>query len=142
MPKSVTEAITIDLENGDTLWWDAIFKEMKNVRIVFEGFDGDKENIPPGYQFVNCHMIFVINMGEGFRRKARMVAGGHMIEAPASLTYSSVLSRDSVRIPLTIAALNVLKVPACDIQNAFLTVKCREKCYTRAGPEFGQTEGS
>ena len=66
-----------------------------------------------------------------------MVAGGHITEAPASLTYSSVVSRDSVRIALMIAAFNGLKLIACNIQNDFLTAKCREKCYTRAGPEFG-----
>ena len=78
VPKYVTEAISIDRENGDTLWWDAICKETKNVRIAFGEFEGDKEDILPGYQFVNCHMIFDIKMGEGFRRKACMVAGGHM----------------------------------------------------------------
>ena len=30
---------------------------------------------------------------------------------------------------------------ACNIQNAFLTAKCREKCYTRAVPEFGSDRG-
>eukprot|EP00980_Cylindrotheca_fusiformis_P014111 scaffold3713_cov74-Cylindrotheca_fusiformis.AAC.1 len=30
VPKSVQEAIEIDRENGNTLWWDAIMKEMKN----------------------------------------------------------------------------------------------------------------
>ena len=44
-----------------------------------------------------------------------MVAGGHTIEALAVLTYSSVVSRDSVRIALLIAALNDLKVLSCDI---------------------------
>ena len=87
VPKSVTGAIAIDRENGETLRWDAICKEMKNVRITFEESEGDKEDIPPGYQFVNCHRIFDIKMGEGFRRKARMVAGVHMTEAQASLTY-------------------------------------------------------
>ena len=125
LPKSVTEAIAIDRENGDTLWWDAFCEEMKNVHIAFEEFEGDKEDIPPGYQFVNCHMIFDIKMGEGFRRKALMVAVGHMTEAPSSFTYSSIVSRDSVRIALTISALNGLKVLACDIQNALLTAKCR-----------------
>ena len=86
-------------------------------------------------------MIFDIKMGEGFRQKACMVAGGHMAEAPSSLTYSSVVSRDSVRIALMIAALNGLKVLACDIQNNFLTAKCREKCFTRSGPEFGSDRG-
>ena len=86
-------------------------------------------------------MIFDIKMGENFRRKARMVADGHRTETPAALTYSSVVSRDSVRIALTIAALNDLSVLACDIQNAYLTAKCREKVWTRAGPEFGSDAG-
>ena len=121
--------------------WDAIFQEMKNVRIAFEIFEGEVKDIPIGYQKVDCHMIFDIEMGESFRRKARMVAGGHTTEVPATLAYLSVVSRDSVWIALTIAALNRLKVLACDIQNAFLTDKCREKCYTRAGAEFGFEQG-
>ena len=60
---------------------------MKNVRIAFEEFEGDKEDIPPGYQFVNCHIIFDIKMGEGFRRKSHLVVGGHRTEVPVSLAY-------------------------------------------------------
>ena len=30
---------------------------------------------------------------------------------------------------------------ACDIQNAYLTADCREKIWTRAGPEFGSESG-
>ena len=141
VPRNVEEAIRFDSENGNTLWWDAICKEMKNVRIAFEEFDGTKEAIPHGYQEVKCHLIFDIKMGENFRRKARMVAGGHVTKTPSVLTYSSVVSRDSVRICLTIAALNGLKVLACDIQNAYLTAQCREKIWTRAGPEFGSDAG-
>ena len=33
VPKSVAEAKRLKEENGDTLWWDAVCKEMKNVRI-------------------------------------------------------------------------------------------------------------
>ena len=141
IPKSVKEAQQLDRENGDTLWWDAICKEMKNVLIAFEEFDGDEKDLPPGYQYVDCHMIFDIKMGENFRRKARMVAGGHMTSTPSSLTYSSVVSRDSVRIIFTIAALNGLKVLSADIQNAYLTAKSREKIWTIAGPEFGSDAG-
>ena len=50
---------------------------MTNVRVAFEEFDGDKNDLPPGYQQIHCHMIFDVKMGENFRRKARMVAGGH-----------------------------------------------------------------
>ena len=119
---------------------DAICKEMKNVGVAFEPFDGD-ENDLKGYKFVKCHMIFDVKMGENFRRKARMVAGGHMTESPSSLTYSSVVSRDSVRIALTITALNGLSTRSCDIQNAYLIAPCREKIWTVAGPEFGSRRG-
>jgi len=85
--------------------------------------------------------FFDIKMGENFQRKARMVADGHRTETPAALTYCSVVSRDSVRIALTIAALDDISVLACDIQNAYLTAKCREKIWTQAGPEFGSDAG-
>ena len=61
---------------------------------------------------MNCQMVFNIKMGKGFIRKARMVAGGHMTESQALLTYASVVSRDSVRITLTIVTLNGLRVLA------------------------------
>ena len=79
-------------------------------------------------------MIFDIKLGENFWRKARYVADGHKTEVPASVTYSSVVSRYSVRICLLIAALNDLEVLGADIQNAYLTAPNREKCWTWAGP--------
>ena len=108
---------------------------MKNVRIAFDTYDGNIDDLI-GYQFVKCHMIFDVKMGEKFCRKAHMVAGGHMTTSPSSLTYSSLVSMDSVRIALTIAALNGLSTLVCDIQNAYLTAPCREKIWTTAGPEF------
>ena len=35
-----------DMENGNILWWDSILKEMKNVMIAFEEFEGDIKDIP------------------------------------------------------------------------------------------------
>jgi hypothetical protein len=144
IPKSVKQAREIDAENGNTYWWDAILKEMRNVRPAFEAWEKAKEDIPPGYQQIKCHLIFDVKMGENFRRKARFVAGGHTTEVPESLiTYSSVVSRDSaVRIALTIAGLNGLRVMSCNIQNAYLKADCREKIWTVAGPEFGSEAGT
>ena len=115
---------------------------MKNVRPAFEVFEGGVHQLPSGFQEIKCHMIFDVKIGENFRRKARLVAGGHTTDAPATLTYSSVISRDSVRIALTIAALNGLEIMACDIQNAYLTADCRKKIWTRGGPEFGSESGT
>jgi Reverse transcriptase (RNA-dependent DNA polymerase) len=78
---------------------------------------------------------------ENFRHKVWYVAGGHTTEAPASLTYASVISRESVRIALTIAALNDLEVKIGDIENAYLMVPVAEKIWTRLGPEFGDDSG-
>ena len=141
IPKSVKEALEIDAENGNNLWWEAILLEMKNVRPAFRKFEGNLADLV-GYQKISCHMIFDVKLGENFRRKARYVGGGHTTEVPAALTYSSVVSRESVRIMLTLAALNEVDILCCDIQNAYLTAKCREKIYTVAGPEFGSEEGS
>ena len=140
IPKSVKEAIEIDSQNHNSLWWDSLMKEMKNVRCAFEVYEGKVEDLV-GYQKVKCHIVWDVKLGENFRRKARLVAGGHTTEAPSSLTYSSVVSRDSVRIALTIAALNDLDVLGCDIQNAYISAPCREKIYTVAGREFGSDAG-
>ena len=142
IPKSVVQARQIDAKCVNTRWWDTMCKEMKNVRPAFEVFEGGIEQLPSGYQEIKCHMIFDVKIGENFRRKAWLVAGGHTTEAPATLTYSLVVSCDSVRIALTIAALNGLQVMACDIQNAYLTADCREKIWTRAGPEIRSDAGT
>ena len=115
---------------------------MKNARPAFEVFEGGIEQLASGYQELKCHMIFDVKIGEHFCRKAQLVAGGHITEAPAMLTYSSFVSCDSVQIALTIAALIGLQVMACDIQNAYLTAGCGEKIWTRAGPEFGSEAGT
>ena len=81
-------------------------------------------------------------MGENFRRKARLVAGGHTTATPNTLTYYSIVSRDSMRIAFTIAALYNLSVLACDIQNVYRTAPYREKIFTIAGPEFGSQAGN
>ena len=51
-------------------------------------------------------------------RKARLVAGEHKHkDVPVYVTYSSVVSRESVRIAFLVTALNGLNVLAADISN-------------------------
>ena len=52
------------------------------------------------------HMIFDIKMDEKFTRKAILVVGGHTTAPPSSITYSSVVSRESVGISIILASLN------------------------------------
>ena len=103
------------MQNANMLWWDAISKEMKKVRPAIEPWEKDMSQIPPDFQQIKCHMIFDVKMCENFRRIACFIAGGHTAETPSTLTYSSVMSRDSDRIMVLTSALNGLQVMACDI---------------------------
>jgi hypothetical protein len=105
---------------------------MKNVMPAFQFLEDQK--IPIGYKHIDCHMVFDIKMD--LTQKARLVAGGHQTDPPKESIYSSVISKDSVRIILTIAALNDLDILAADMQNAYLNVPTNEKVYTTAGLEF------
>ena len=68
---------------------------MNKVRVAVQEFNVFPEKLI-GHQEIGLHMIFDIKLGENFRPKARMVAGGHTMKAPSSVTYSSGVSRDSV----------------------------------------------
>ena len=57
-----------------------------------------------------------------FTRKARWVKDGHKTPDPYESNYAGVVSRESVRIAFTYAALNDLKVATGDIKSA-LTYK-------------------
>ena len=89
---------------------------MKNVKISFDIIPGG-ECLPNGYKQIRCHMIFDVKI-EDFRCKTILVAGGHMTETPKCQTYSSVVSRETFCIALTISALNDLYVKAGDDMNA------------------------
>jgi hypothetical protein len=101
--------------------------------------DGTARGDFVGYQEIDCHMISDIKMD--LTCKARFMAGGHTTETPTSITYSCVISRDSVRIPFLIATLNDVDIMACDISNAYLNAPRREKIWFVAGPEFGSGQG-
>jgi hypothetical protein len=80
-------------------------------------------------------MIFGVKMD--LTRKARLVTGGHQTDPPKESTYSSVVSRNSIRIAFTLAALNDLDVLSADVQGAYLNAPIKEKVYTIARLEFG-----
>jgi hypothetical protein len=90
-------------------------------------------------QQIGCHIVFDIKMD--FTRKARFVTGSHTTETPAAMTYSSVVSRESIRLGFMIAALNSLDIMSCDLENAYLNAKCQEKIWFEGGLECGANKG-
>ena len=92
------------------------------------------EEDPVGYEHINCHLIFDVKMN--FHHKAQFVTGGHTTNLPAESTYAGVVSRESVRVAFTLAALNDLDIFAAGVQNAYLTAICGEKIIYNCGSEF------
>ena len=61
--------------------------------------------------------------------------GGHLTDVPTNMTYSSVVSRDTVRIGFPMSALYNLDVLAGDIHNALLEASTKEKIFFYAQDE-------
>ena len=133
--KTFDKDLELDKKNGNTLRDDDTAKEIKNVRVAFK-IQEKGETLPVGHQLTKCHMIFDVKM-EDLRRKLSMVDGGHMTNTPPTITYDSVMSYETVRITLTMAALYDPSVKTADIMNSYIKAPCGEKVYTTLGPEFG-----
>ena len=78
--------------------------------------------------------MFDVNM-EYFRRIYRLVIGVHVTDPPDTITYASVVLRETVKIALTLAALNDFPVKVVDINNAYITAPVTEKIWTVLGLE-------
>ncbi len=59
-------------------------------------------------------MIFDVKM-EDFCQKVWLVAGGHMMDVPPTVTYACVVSHETLCIALTMTAFNVLQVMTADL---------------------------
>ena len=85
----------------------------------------DGGNIPQGFKGITGNWIFDVKMY--FTRKSIFMAEGHLIDSPQSVTYSSVVSSETVRIMLTISALNDIDIKLFDIGNIYLNSEIDEK---------------
>ena len=136
VPSSVREALLLDDADphNNNFWKQAIKLEMTQNRVAFNILDDGKQ-VEPGRTYLECYMVFDIKMD--FTRKARYVANGSKTPDLDKTNYSGVVSRETVRIAFTYAALNGLNIMSADIQNAYLQAPISEKYWTICGPEFG-----
>ena len=113
---------------------------MTYVKVDFKALE-DGEDVPIGYAYIRCHMIFDVKI-EDFPRKVRLVAGGHMTETLANMTYASVVYREAFCLDLVISALDDLEVKNGDVMNAYITTPIEENVWTTLGPEVGRDAGN
>ena len=106
--------------------------DMKNMRGAFKIIaEGRKPRL--GYQKIQGHMIFDTKMVD-FRRKERLVAGGHVTKTPSTIMYASIVLRENVSIALKVAALNYLQVMMAYIHNSYIQSPVAEKIWAVLGP--------
>ena len=100
LPKMVKEYIAIDEKNRNILWQDAMKK--RNVKMTIQIIpDGEKPT--NNYQYVDCRMVSDIKMEDLWRKWQHVI------------TYSCVVVKETVYIPLTMAALRDQEVKVADI---------------------------
>ena len=139
VPRNHEQAMQFDEDNGNTLWQEAEKKEIDQM-FEYNVFDdrGHRSNTrePPGYKKIRLHIVYACK--HDGRRKARIVAGGHLTDVPLESVYSGVVSLRGIRLIVFLAELNDLEVYQTDIGNAFLEAKTTEKVFVIAGGEFGE----
>ena len=81
------------------------------------------------------HFIFDVKID--LKHKTRLVARGHLNKnIPKHTSYSSVVSRESVRICFTLAALNNQDILSGDVSNAYLNAKHLETCHVEVKDSY------
>jgi len=85
LPTSIKHAKDLDKKNGNTLWVDALDKEMFNNGVAFEILE-EGIKAPPGWRKVTGHLVWDVKMD--FTRKARWVLDGHKAAVVQELYYS------------------------------------------------------
>ena len=109
-----------DRENKNNLWAEGMTDEMSGLNNAkcFKYYPGHHK-LSSNYQYAPLRMIFDVKK-EDFRRKARLVAGGHVINSSMFDSYSSVIQSTSLRFLQTIALIEGLDIVTTDVGNAFV----------------------
>eukprot|EP00957_Ditylum_brightwellii_P101287 7718306-Ditylum_brightwellii.AAC.1 len=107
---------------------------MTNVGNAFEILENNMK-MPTGWNMVTGDIIFDVKMD--FTRKAGWVLDGHKTSDQVGAMYAGAVSRESMRIVFTYAALNILDVWAAGIQNAYLQAPSSQRHCIVCGAEFG-----
>jgi hypothetical protein len=142
VPRNHVHAMELDKRNGNTRWRDSEALEISQVNEydTFQDLGHKRHNkAPKDYTHITLHFVYAVK--HDGRYKSRIVAGGHLTEAPIESIYSGVVSLRGIRFITFLAEHNDLDIWQTDVGNAYLESETQEKVYVIAGPEFGNQEG-
>ena len=138
IPKNYEDAVHLPHVNNNTLWKEAMDKELFQID-DYSIFSDNGKDVPAGYHKICVHFIFDVK--HNGRRKPHLVADGHLTEVPLESIYLGVISLRGLHLIIFLAELNQLELCATDIGNAYLKAETKEKLYIITGPEFGDQQG-
>jgi len=139
VPFGVRHALRLDSINGNSLWKDAIAKELNEINHhkTFRRVSADDDLST--YKNIPYHIVFDVKY-DG-RRKARLVCGGNHTDPPKEDIYSGVVGIGTIHLAFQLAIMNGLQACAANVGTAFLYGKTKERVYITAGKEFGDLAG-
>ena len=142
LPKDFKDAQRQDALNGNTKWADARALELSQIdkcQCFEDKGHMNKVKAPEGCKRICFH--FVHDCKHDGRHKARLVADGHLTDAPLESVYSGVVSLRGFCVVMFLAELNNLEFWATNISNAYLKSHTAEKVHIIGGEEFGDQHG-
>ena len=134
VPITAEETFALDKKNGNTLWEDAIAKEvdalMKKRTLNFPRNNDQRMQMAMdikshSYQYAATWIIFDVKPCG--KRKSRLVIGGHMVDSGDSDKFCTHMASESSRILMTIADHMGYSVKVGDINTAYICAKACEK---------------
>ena len=140
VPRTVEEADNIDRQNGNELWKEATNSEVGTL-VDMDCFEFHERGYDPGDGYQKTKLMLIFTVKQDLRRKVRLVAGGHLIDALDHDIYSSTVKGVSVKLLQVIAHSASLDILCGDIGNAYVNAYTNEQVYAYAGSEFGAKEG-
>ena len=139
MPKNVDDVFRIDTVNDNHFWRTAIEKELKTLYVAYKTYKqngkyisleqirSDRKKHLVGYKEITIHFVFDVEFDGSFIKKACFCANGSKTDAPKYLSYSSVVSPESICIAFFLASLNDVEVFACNISGAYLNTPVEKR---------------
>jgi len=136
-PKNIREAMT---SKYWPCWLEAIHRELASLDAM--GVYQEVHDLPPGKKAVGSKWVLVLKRDENgdiSRFKARLVAQG-FTQIPGqdfTHTFAPVARWDSIRLILSIAAMNDWELRHIDIKTAYLNGKLKEEIYLKRPEMLG-----
>ena len=116
----------MDKKNLNTLWSDAIAKEMvelERLGVLQLYPHKTKYEKKYGYKYAPMQMIFDVKH-KYLRHKSRLVVGGHFVDSTDHTTYYYTIKDVSMRLIILISVKNGLGIMARDIGNLLCASPC------------------